>query len=435
MLITGLPTGLRDLDFLTNGLHPGDLIVVAGNTGVGKTALALGIAQNVAIEEKKVAAIFSLEMNQESVISRFLCSEGHLDARRVASGYMSPDEWLRFTDAFTKLNEANLYINDYSFSMTTIKDKAQELYDEIGLDLIVIDYVQLVPIEHQPFGYRLSRELKQLAKDLAVPVIAVSQLMTTKIDKRIDKRPQLSDFGYDTSLLQDADLVIFLHREDIYNRTEENAGITQLIISKNRNGQTATSNIAFIKEFMRFDNLWREEIDKSDAPPDNDKLKKETQDMLVEIIKHSQDSLIQLTENRNISKEDCALSIFKSPQEQEFHKAVIEVFPGFSVYPNVALNCLFDFKKIKQQLIREEKNYFFKGIVDCVVFDEDNMPKYFFELDSSHHDIPEQQTKDTYKDNIFSKAGRKLYRIRKKANNLGQKEFEKLIREVLNKPK
>jgi replicative DNA helicase len=264
-MLTGLATGFSELDTMTSGLQPSDLIIVAARPSMGKTSLCLTLAQNAAIQTGAVVGIFSLEMSKESLVMRMLCSEGRVDAHRFRSGYLSRDEWARLAGALGTLADARIYIDDTpGISVLEMRAKCRRLAaEQKRLDLIVVDYLQLMSGSSRRVESRqqevsqISRELKGLAKELNVPLVALSQLSRAP-EARSDHRPQLSDLRESGSIEQDADLVGFIYREEQYNRTEENAGIAELIIAKQRNGPTGTVKLAFLKEFTRFENMWRE---------------------------------------------------------------------------------------------------------------------------------------------------------------------------------
>ncbi|MBL8152294.1 MAG: replicative DNA helicase [Blastocatellia bacterium] len=263
-MMTGVPTGFADLDRLTNGLQPADLIIIAARPSAGKTAFGLSIAQNAAIVAEKVVGVFSLEMTKESLVSRMLCSEAHVDAHRLRGGFLNRNEWARLAAGLQKLAEAKIFIDDTpGASILEMRAKSRRLKAEHGLDLLIVDYMQLMRgrgrVEsRQQEVSQISRDLKALAKELGVPLIALSQLSRAP-ETRTDHRPQLSDLRESGSIEQDADLVMFIYREEMYNQTEENAGIAEIIIGKQRNGPTDTVKLAFIKQFTRFENLYRSE--------------------------------------------------------------------------------------------------------------------------------------------------------------------------------
>jgi replicative DNA helicase len=261
-MITGVPTGFTELDQLTSGLQPADMIVIAGRPSSGKTAFALSIAQNVARRGYTVG-ILSLEMSKEQVVARLLCSEAKINLHRFRGGFLSRDEWRRLAEALKTLAESRIFIDDTpAQTVLEARAKARRLKHERGLDLLIIDYLQLMSVRgrvesRQQEVSQLSRDLKGLAKDLGIPLIAVSQLSRAP-ETRTDHRPQLSDLRDSGSIEQDADVVLFVYREEMYSPTDENAGIAEIIIGKQRNGPADTIHLAFLKEFTRFENLWHE---------------------------------------------------------------------------------------------------------------------------------------------------------------------------------
>lgn len=264
-VLTGLTTGFAELDKLTSGLQPSDLIIVAARPSMGKTSLCLTLAQNAAIQANAVVGVFSLEMSKESLVMRMLCSEGHVDAHRFRSGYLSREEWARLAGALGTLSETKIFIDDTpGISVLEMRAKARRLAaEQKRLDLIIVDYLQLMSgssrrsESRQQEVSQISRELKGLAKELNVPLVALSQLSRAP-EARTDHRPQLSDLRESGAIEQDADVVAFIYREEQYNRTEENAGIAEVIVAKQRNGPTDTVQLAFLKEFTRFENMWKE---------------------------------------------------------------------------------------------------------------------------------------------------------------------------------
>lgn len=263
--LTGLSTGFRDLDEKTSGLQPTDLIIVAARPSMGKTALCLTLAQNAAIMEKAVVAVFSLEMSKEQLVMRMLSSEARVDAHRFRTGYLTRDEWGRLAEAIGTLSEAKIFIDDTpGISVLEMRAKTRRLVTEQKkLDLIVVDYLQLMSggkrIEsRQQEVSQISRELKGLAKELNVPIVALSQLSRAP-EARNPPRPMMSDLRESGSIEQDADVVAFIYREDYYKPSEENAGIAELLIAKQRNGPTGTVKLAFLREFTRFENYYGEQ--------------------------------------------------------------------------------------------------------------------------------------------------------------------------------
>src|SRR5215813_4782036 len=261
-MITGVPTGFTDFDQMTSGLQRQDLIIIAARPSMGKTALALNMAQYAA-KNGAVVGIFSLEMSAESLVSRLLCSEARVDAHRLRTGYLNREEWARLADALRRLCETQIYIDDTpGVSVLEMRAKARRLKAERGLDMLVIDYIQLMQgrgrIEsRQQEVSQISRDLKSLAKELDVPVVALSQLSRAP-EQRSEHKPQLSDLRESGAIEQDSDLVCFIYREEVYNPTDENQGTAELIIGKQRNGPTGIVQLAFLKEFTRFENMWRE---------------------------------------------------------------------------------------------------------------------------------------------------------------------------------
>ena len=257
--ITGIPTGFADLDRITGGLQRSDLILIAARPSMGKTAFVLNLAQNMAAREKKSVAIFSLEMPGEQLAMRMLCAEGLLDSQRFRTGDMSSDDWKKLVDAADRLSGSSIVIDDTAnISAIELRNKARRISKEHGLDCLIIDYLQLMDGgAHSRIDNRqqqisdISRSLKALARELRVPVIALSQLSRGP-ESRTSRRPMLSDLRESGSLEQDADLVAFLYRDDYYNPDSEKKNITELIIAKHRNGPTDTVELYFHKNFTRF---------------------------------------------------------------------------------------------------------------------------------------------------------------------------------------
>lgn len=267
LVVTGVPTGFRGLDALTSGLQKQDLVVIAGRPSTGKTSLALALAQHAAIDSKAVVGVFSLEMSAEALAMRMLCSEANVDAQKFRSGFLSNDEWARLGKALGKLGDARIFIDDTpAISVLEMRAKARRLATEQKqLDLIMVDYLQLMSGSTRRFESRqqevsqISRELKALAKELNVPLIALSQLSRAP-ENRTDHRPQLADLRESGAIEQDADLVAFIYREEVYNRTDENKNIAELIVAKQRNGPTDTVYLAFLNQFAKFTDLEREAL-------------------------------------------------------------------------------------------------------------------------------------------------------------------------------
>lgn len=260
--LTGLPTGFSELDHLTAGLQKSDLILVAARPSMGKTAFTLNIAAHIALRKKEPVAFFSLEMSKEQLVQRLLCSEGCIDSQRLRVGDIEEKGWGDLIDAANRLSAAPLYIDDTpSISIMELRSKARRLQKQEGLSLVVIDYLQLMQGRAGKSGdnrqqeiSEISRSLKALARELSVPIVALSQL-SRSVESRQIKRPMLSDLRESGSLEQDADIVIFLYREDYYDPDTQNPNITEVIIAKHRNGPVDTVKLMFLKEFTKFGNL------------------------------------------------------------------------------------------------------------------------------------------------------------------------------------
>ncbi len=269
--VTGLSTGYKDLDAMTTGLHKDELIILAARPGVGKTAFVLNVAQNAATKSNATVAMFSLEMSAESLVNRMLCSEGSIDANALRMGKLDENQWNSLVVAMGSLSRTNIYIDDTpGIKMAEIRSKCRRLLKESGhLDLVVIDYLQLIEGTGQENRQQevsvISRNLKKLAKELHVPVIALSQL-SRGVEARQDKRPMLSDIRESGSIEQDADIVAFLYRDDYYrdedgddNNEEEpedqDVGEVEVIISKNRSGPRGTAKLLFVKSYNKFSSI------------------------------------------------------------------------------------------------------------------------------------------------------------------------------------
>lgn len=267
---TGIPTGFQDLDKMTAGFQRNDLIIVAARPSVGKTAFALNISQNVATRADENVAIFSLEMGAEQLVMRMLCAEGNVDAQRLRTGQLEEEDWGKLSLAMSNLSQAGIYIDDTpGIRVNDIRAKCRRLKQEHGLGMIMIDYLQLIQGNGRSSDNRqqevseISRSLKSLARELEVPVIALSQL-SRGVESRQDKRPMMSDIRESGAIEQDADIVAFLYRDDYYNKETEDANTIEIIIAKQRNGPTGTVKLAFRKEFNKFVDL---EPSNSYAPP------------------------------------------------------------------------------------------------------------------------------------------------------------------------
>ncbi len=247
---------------MTSGFQRSDLIIVAARPSVGKTAFALNIAQNVGVREKETVAIFSLEMGAAQLVQRMICAEANVDAGRMRTGFLEPDDWEKLTMAIGSLSEANIYIDDSpSVTVADIRAKCRRLKKEKGLGMILIDYLQLIHgrgkgDNRQQEVSEISRTLKQIARELDVPVIALSQL-SRGVEQRQDKRPMMSDLRESGSIEQDADIVAFLYRDDYYDKESEKKNIIEIIIAKQRNGPVGTVELAFLKNYNKFVNLDR----------------------------------------------------------------------------------------------------------------------------------------------------------------------------------
>lgn len=258
--ITGITTGFRELDRMTSGLQSSDLIVLAGRPSMGKSALAITIAENVGIFANKGVAIFSLEMSKESLVQRMLCSQARVDAHKVRTGFLSPSDWPKLTAAAGKLSESKIFIDDTpAISVLELRAKARRLKANYDIQLIVLDYLQLMRSSaksesRQQEISEISRSIKALARELKIPIIALSQL-SRAVESRQDHRPQLSDLRESGAIEQDADVVILLMREEYYNPTDENRNIAEVILAKQRNGPVGDFKLYFQKEFVRFNDL------------------------------------------------------------------------------------------------------------------------------------------------------------------------------------
>lgn len=261
-LLTGVSTGYGELDRLTCGLQRSDLIIVAGRPSMGKTAFALNIVEHAAIDSKIVCAVFSLEMSQEQLVRRMLCSRAEVDASKLRGGFLAESDWPRLTRAAGILSEAPIFIDDSpALTALEVRAKARRLHREHGLGLLVVDYLQLMR-----GGYRIesrereiseiSRALKALAKELDIPVIALSQL-NRSVENRQDKRPQLADLRESGAIEQDADVIAFVYRDEMYNPESPDVGKAEIIIGKQRNGPTGKTVLAFRNSITRFDELAR----------------------------------------------------------------------------------------------------------------------------------------------------------------------------------
>ncbi len=263
-LVTGIPTGFTDLDEMTSGFQPSDLIIVAARPSMGKTSLVLNIAQHVGTKTDMTVGVFSLEMSKEQLFLRMLTGEARIDAHRLRGGFLGERDWGKLSQAIGTLSEAKIFIDDTpSIGVLEMRAKCRRLKSEHGLHMVVIDYVQLMQgrgrFENRTLELAsISRSLKGLAKELSVPIVLLSQLSRAP-ESRSDHRPQLSDLRESGALEQDADVVMFIYREDLYGDKSQpaadNQGVAELIIGKQRNGPTGVVKLAFIREFTRFENL------------------------------------------------------------------------------------------------------------------------------------------------------------------------------------
>ncbi len=261
-LITGVPTGFPELDRMTAGLQPSDLIILAGRPSMGKTAFAMNIAQNAALADNIGVAVFSLEMSKEQLAMRLLCSVGRVDSQRVRTGRLQDDDWPKLTRAVGMLEESPMFIDDTAaISVLEMRAKVRRLAAQHKLGLIIVDYLQLMRGRNNSENRtqeisEISRSLKAMAKELKVPVIALSQL-NRSLESRTDKRPMMSDLRESGAIEQDADVICFIYRDEVYNKAEDNPqkGISEIIIGKQRNGPTGTVRLTFVKEFTMFENL------------------------------------------------------------------------------------------------------------------------------------------------------------------------------------
>jgi replicative DNA helicase len=269
-LITGVPSGFKDLDRKTAGFQNADLIIVAGRPSMGKTTLCLNIAQHASINAKIPTALFSLEMSKEQLAIRMLCSEARVDSARLRSGFLSESDWPKLTMAAGALSDAPIFIDDTpAMSVLELRAKARRLKADRGLGLIIIDYLQLMrgrsgmERREQEIS-EISRSLKALAKELDIPVLAISQL-SRKAEDRPGRQPQLSDLRESGAIEQDADVIIFIYRDEVYNPDSDRKGTAEVIIGKQRNGPTGKVDLSFISEFTTFKDLFRGDYDEIEA--------------------------------------------------------------------------------------------------------------------------------------------------------------------------
>lgn len=267
-IVTGVPTGFDEIDKLTTGFQPSDLIIIAGRPSMGKTAFSLNIAQYAAIKKNIPAALFSLEMSKEQLVLRMLCSEAKVDAHRLRGGFLGEEDWPKLTRAAGILSEAPIFIDDTpALSVLEMRAKTRRLMAEHKLGLVIVDYLQLMrgrglfargrssETREQEIS-DITRSLKSLAKELHIPVIALSQL-NRRVEERQNKRPQLADLRESGAIEQDADLIAFIYRDEIYDRSDDNPnkGIAEIIIGKQRNGPVGEVKLAFLDKYTTFENL------------------------------------------------------------------------------------------------------------------------------------------------------------------------------------
>ncbi len=259
--VTGVPSGFRDLDRLTSGFQPGNLVIIAARPSMGKSAFGLCIAANLAVRHERPVALFTLEMSKAEVTQRLMCSEAKVESNRLRSGKLAPDDWPRLTAACDTLMKAPIYVDDAgSITMMEIRSKARRLKSkEPNLGLIVVDYMQLMTsgssVENRVQEVsQISRSLKILARDLDVPVLAMSQL-SRAVEQRHDKRPILSDLRESGSIEQDADLVMFIYRDEYYNDESDQQGLAEIHLAKHRNGPTDSVKLSFLRRYTKFADL------------------------------------------------------------------------------------------------------------------------------------------------------------------------------------
>jgi replicative DNA helicase len=260
--VTGIATGFYDLDYKTAGLQPSDLILIAARPSMGKTALVLNIAEYVAVKSKVTTAIFSLEMSKNQLVNRILSMNSKVDSQSIRSGDLGDEDWAKLMDSARLIGESGLIIDDTpGISITELRSKCRKYKLEHNLGLVIIDYLQLMsggkkPESRQQEISEISRSLKALAREISCPVIALSQL-SRAVEQRPDKRPMLSDLRESGAIEQDADVVMFIYRDDYYNHDSEEAGVSEIIIGKQRNGPTGTIKLAWLSQFTKFANLER----------------------------------------------------------------------------------------------------------------------------------------------------------------------------------
>ena len=267
--VTGIATGFIDLDYRTAGMQPSDLVLIAARPSMGKTAFALNIAQNVAFRQKKCVAIFSLEMSKEQLVNRMFSLESNVDAQKLRTGQLADNEWERLIESAAQIGKSNLIIDDTpSISVSELRSKCRKYKMEHGLSMIIIDYLQLMSgsgknESHQLEIAEISRNLKAVARELNVPVLALSQL-SRGVEGRPDHRPMLSDLRDSGAIEQDADVVMFIYRDDYYHPDTEKKGISEIIVAKQRNGPIGTVELVWLPEYTKFANLDRRKTGNQD---------------------------------------------------------------------------------------------------------------------------------------------------------------------------
>ena len=260
--VTGIPTGFMDLDYKTSGMHPSDLVLIAARPSMGKTAFVLNIAQYMAFRKDVTVAIFSLEMSKEQLVNRLLAMESHVDSQNMRTGNLKDEDWTKLVEGADIIGKSNLIIDDTpGISIAELRSKCRRMKQENGLSMIIIDYLQLMSgsggrssDSRQQEISDISRSLKAVARELSVPVLALSQL-SRAVEQRPDHRPMLSDLRESGAIEQDADVVMFIYRDDYYNHDSPDKGISEIIIAKQRNGPIGTVQLAWLPEYTKFANL------------------------------------------------------------------------------------------------------------------------------------------------------------------------------------
>ena len=258
--VTGISTGFKDLDYRTAGFQPSDLILIAARPSMGKTAFVLNIAEYIALHSGVTTAVFSLEMSKDQLVKRLIAMHSKVDSQHIRTGELEADEWLKITESVKAIGESNLVIDDTpGISIAALRSKCRKLKMENNLGIIIIDYLQLMTAgkrteSRQQEISEISRSLKALARELNCPVVALSQL-SRSVESRDNKRPMLSDLRESGAIEQDADVVMFIYRDDYYNKDSEKKGVAEIIIGKQRNGPTCTIELAWLAQYTKFANL------------------------------------------------------------------------------------------------------------------------------------------------------------------------------------